>query len=57
MQEYSMNRSEFSSKDESARHQIQAERKAEEVKLDRLKKLLQSKVQATSGTSMGIRAA
>jgi hypothetical protein len=45
------------SKHESMRHEIRDERKSEEQKLNRLKELLQTKVQAASGGSTVIRAA
>jgi hypothetical protein len=47
----------FFSKHESMRHQIRGERKSEEQKLNRLRELLQTKVQAASGGSTVIRAA
>jgi hypothetical protein len=45
------------SKHETMRHEIRGERKSEEQKLNRLRELLQTKVQATSGGSTVIRAA
>lgn len=44
-------------KDESTRYQLQDERKSEEQKLNRLKKLLQTKIIDEVGESRAIRAA
>ena len=47
----------FFSKHESMRHEIRGERKSEEQKLNRLKELLQAKVEAASRGRIVIRAA
>jgi hypothetical protein len=45
------------SKHESMRHEIRGERKSEEQKLNRLRELLQTKVEAAAGGNTVIRAA
>jgi hypothetical protein len=58
MKRYAIKRPELLfSKHESMRHEIRGERKSEEQKLNRLRELLQTKVQAASDRSTGIRAA
>jgi hypothetical protein len=58
MKRYTTGRPEvFFSKHELLRHEIRGERKSEEQKLNRLRELLQTKVQAASGGNTGIRAA
>lgn len=49
MKSYAMTRREiYFSKHETPRHELQNERKAEELKLSRLKKLLETKIQVGS---------
>jgi hypothetical protein len=58
MKSYATNRDEhYSLRHESIKHTLQGERRFEEQKLDRLKKLLQTKVTAEASASVGIRAA
>jgi hypothetical protein len=55
---YAINRHEIHFPEhESTRYEVQAERKSEEEKLNRLKKLLLTKVQSVSDGTTAIRAA